>query len=364
VTPLGRWCAVAAGTLLLVGAPTALHRLPAADSDVSAGRLLAQARSAQGHPWSGYVETEGSLELPDADRFSDVAALFGGPTRMRAWWLDDGQWRVDQLLLTGETDLIHDGASTLRWDYEHLDATRSLDPGIRLPRTADLVPPVLAARLLRDVGAADVHRVSARRVAGVSAPGLRVEPSSALSSIDHADLWLDPSSGVPLRVAVYGDGAAAPAFVSEFLDFSSDRPDPASVRFDPPPGVDVHVDDVLDIADAANQYAPVRPPDSVAGLPEAAASDRAVGVYGTGMTQVIAIPLRDREADALRDQLAATPGVDQDSQRTVVSVGPLGVLLTGAEGDGGWLLAGTLTRAALVRAADDVVAGFVFVDDR
>ena len=30
------------------------------------------------------------------------------------------------------------------------------------------------------------------------------------------------------------------------------------------------------------------------------------------MTQVIAIPLRDREADALRDQLAITPGVEQD----------------------------------------------------
>ena len=62
------------------------------------------------------------------------------------------------------------------------------------------------------------------------------------------------------------------------------------------------------------------------------------------MTQVIAIPLRDREADALRDQLAGTPGVDQDRRRTVVSVGPLGVLLTGAQGDGGWLLAGTVTR--------------------
>jgi hypothetical protein len=82
------------------------------------------------------------------------------------------------------------------------------------------------------------------------------------------------------------------------------------------------------------------------------------------MTEVIAIPLRDREADALRKQLATTPGVDQDSHRTVVSVGPLGVVLTGAEGDGGWLLAGTLTRSALVRAADDVLAGFLYVDDR
>ena len=47
-----------------------------------------------------------------------------------------------------------------------------------------------------------------------------------------------------------------------------------------------------------------------------------------------------------------------------MSVGPLGVVLTGAKGDGGWLLAGTLTSAALVRAAEDVLAGFVFVDDR
>ncbi len=364
MTPFRRWCVVAAGTLLLVGAPVALHLLPAADSDVSAGRLLAQARAAEGHPWSGYVETEGTLQLPDADRFSDVGALFGEHTRMRAWWQDDRHWRVDQLLLTGETDLIHESDTTLRWDYEHLEATLSRDPDIRLPRTADLVPPVLAERLLRGVGADDVRRIAARRVAGVSAPGLRVVPASELSSIDHADLWVDPDSGVPLRVEVYAAGTDTAAFTSEFRDFSSDRPTSGQVGFEPPAGVDVDFDDVLDIADAANQYAPVRPPETVAGLAKAAVSDRAVGVYGTGMTQVIAIPLRDREADALRDQLATTSGVDQDSRRTVVSVGPLGVVLTGEEGDGGWLLAGTLTRAALVRAADDVLDGFVYVDDR
>ena len=206
MTPFRRWSVVAAGTLLLVGAPIALHLLPAADSDVSAGRLLAQARAAEGHAWSGFVETEGTLQLPDADRFSDVGALFGEHTRMRAWWQDDDHWRVDQLLLTGETDLVHEGETTLRWDYEHLEATLSRDPDIRLPRTADLVPPVLAERLLRGVVADDVRRVPARRVAGVSAPGLRVVPSSDLSSIDHADLWLDPDSGVPLRVEVYAAG--------------------------------------------------------------------------------------------------------------------------------------------------------------
>ena len=353
-----------AGTLLLAAAPVALHLLPAADTDVSADRLLAQARTAEGRPWSGFVETEGALQLPDADRFSDVGALFGERTRMRAWWQGEDRWRVDQLLLTGETDLIHNGATTIEWDYEHLAATESRDPAIRLPRTTDLLPPVLAERLLRGIGAADVGRIPAERVAGISAPGLRVEPASDLSSIDHADLWLDPGSGVPLRVEVYADGGSSAAFTTGFRDFSAQRPDSDDVDFQAPAGVPVRFDDVLDIADAANQYAPVRPPQTVAGLAKAASSDRAVGVYGRGMTEVIAIPLRDREADALRDQLASTPGVEKTDDRTLVSLGPLGVLLTGRPGDGGWLLAGTLTRAALVRAADDVLAGFVFVDDR
>jgi hypothetical protein len=364
VTAFRRWIVVATGTLLLVAAPVALHLLPAADSDVSAGHLLAQVRGSQDRSWSGYVETDGALQLPDADRFSDVGALFGEQTRLRAWWQDADHWRVDQLLLAGETDLVHHDGTTLRWDYEHLDATLSRDPQIRLPRTADLVPPVLAERLLRGLGPDDVTRIPARRVAGTSAPGLRLVPPSKLSSIDHADVWADPASGVPLRVEVYADGATAPAFTTEFRDFSAARPAAEEVTFTPPAGVDVGFDSVLDIADAANQYAPVRPPDTVAGLPKAASSDRAVGVYGSGMTEVIAIPLRDREADALRDQLSVTPGVDQTPDRTVVSVGPLGVLLTGRKGDGGWLLAGTLTRTALERAAADVLAGFVFVDDR
>src|SRR5206468_11992202 len=94
------------------------------------------------------------------------------------------------------------------------------------------------------------------------------------------------------------------------------------------------------------------------GLAQDAASDGAVGVYGSGLTELIAIPLRDREADPLRRQLAALPGVVQGRGTTAVQVGILGVLLTGRDGDGGWLLAGTLTLAALDRAAADVVQGF------
>lgn len=353
---------VVLASALLVATPFALRALPAADSDITARGLLDQVRSSQDHGWSGYVETEGTLQLPDADGFSDLGTLFGDVTRMRAWWQDADHWRVDRLLMSGEKDLIHDGDLTTEWDYEDAEAEVSRDPDIRLPRTADLLPPELGRRLLRGVSATDVSRIPARRVAGMSAPGLRVVPSSRLSSIDHVDLWADPDSGVPLLVEVYGAGRTA-AFTSEFRDFSPRRPADDTVDFSPTPGTDVDFDDVIDIADAANQYAPLRPPRKIAGLAKSPVSDGAVGVYGTGMTQVIVIPLRDSEADALRDQLAVTPGVKQGLTGTFVSVGPLGVLLTGGEGVAGWLLAGTLTRDALDRAGDDLAGGFVFVED-
>jgi hypothetical protein len=363
VTPFRRWCVVALGTLLLIGVPIGLRALPAAESDVSAATLLERVQGSQDAGWSGYVETEGTLQLPDADRFSDVGALFGESTALRAWWRDAEHWRVDQLLLTGERDLIHDGGRTTAWDYERAEATVSRDPDIRLPRSADLVPPELARRFLGGVVHDDVRRLDTRRIAGVSAPGLRIVPSSELSSIDHVDLWADPDSGVALRVEVFADDGK-PSFTSTFREYDGDRPPAGDVDFTPTPSTDVEFDDVLDIADAANQYAPLRPPRSVAGLAKSESSDRAVGVYGEGLTQVIAIPLRDREADALRDQLAVTPGVersDEGAGRTLVTVGPLGVVLTGTAGEGGWLLAGTLNRDGLVRAADDVVRGFRYV---
>jgi hypothetical protein len=163
---------------------------------------------------------------------------------------------------------------------------------------------------------------------------------------------------------VYAEGSAAPAVTSRFTDFSTEPVDRDVVSFTATSTTRVEFDDVLDIADAANQYAPVRPPVVVAGLDKTLTSDRAVGVYGEGMTQVIAIPLRDREADALRTQMISTAGAVQDAQQTLVTVGPLGVLLTGSRGDGGWLLAGTLAPGALERAGRDVLDGFTYVDDR
>jgi hypothetical protein len=354
---------VAAGTLLLVAGPVALRAWPALDRDVSAAELLATIQDNLDHPYSGYVETRGTLQLPVADRFTDVGDLFGSTTRMRVWWRSEEAWRVDKLLTTGEQDLIHNVQGTTRWRYEQNDADLSHDPAIRLPRTADLVPPAVADLLLDGVDVSEVRRLPAARVAGIDALGLRMTPAAPQSSIDRVDVWVDPDSGVVLRVAVLGSGSGSPAFTTQFEDFSPAMPPAERTSFVPPRGADFDFDEVLDIADAANQYAPVEPPDTVAGLVKAPQADRAVGIYGSGVTRLLAIPLRDREADPLREQLRIIPGVRTVEQGTLVTIGPLGVLMGGDDGQGGWLVAGTVTPAALVRAVEDLYRGTVIVGD-
>lgn len=360
-----RWGAVALGVLLIVGLPVAWRVRPAPDVEISAAALLELVRSADDQPYSGYVETQGTLQLPVASRFTDIGTLFGEQNRLRVWWQDSDSWRVDRTLTTGEVDLIHEGDQTTEYDFDDSEASTSVDPDIRLPRTADLLPPELARRLLDDVQADEATRLDTRRIAGVTAPGLRLSPASDQSSIDHVDLWADPETGLALRVEVYGTGSSDPGMTSRFLAIDIDRPSNERVGFVPTATTDVDFEDVLDIADAANQYAPLRPPDAIAGLErrDADGDDGAVGVYGRGLTQLIAIPLRGREAAPLRNQLGITPGSTLVDDGVLVSVGPLGVLLTGTGRDGGFLLAGTVTSDALVTAARDLIDGIVFLED-
>jgi hypothetical protein len=358
-----RWAAVVASAALLVAGPVAVRAWPADDRDVSASDLLETVQDSLDHPYSGYVETQGVLLLPVADRFTDLGELFGSTTRLRVWWRSADAWRVDKLLATGEVGLIRNAQGTTRWRYEQNDADLSHDPDIRLPRTADLVPPEVADFLFEDVTDDEAERIAPMRVAGIDALGLRVRPAARQTSIDHVDAWVDPDSGVVLRMVVVGKGAVRPAFTTEFIDFSPATPAAERTEFVTPPGADFDFDEVLDIADAANQYAIVRPPRTLAGLAKAPEADRAVGVYGAGATRVIAIPLRDREADPLREQLRLTPGVRQEPGVTLVSIGPLGVALGGDDGDGGWMLAGTVTQQTLLRAIREVYEGTVIVGD-
>ncbi len=351
-----RWWLAAVAVVLVIGVPAVVRALPVGAAASSAAQVLAGIRAAEQHPYSGRVEMTGNLDLPVTSHFTDIGELLGERTSLRVWWRGPDEWRVDKLLVAGEDDLVRDGGLTTRWRYEGSRVVRSVDPEVRLPRSADLLPTTLAARVVEDADRASVSRIGALRIAGVAAPGVRIVPGDARSSVGHVDLWADPRSGVVLRVEVYAAGDSAPSFTTAFTSFSADAPASARTRFVPPAGADVSFDNVLDIADAANQYAPFEPPSRVAGLARAATPHGAVGVYGSGLTRLLAIPLRHHDAETLRDQVRRSAGATRTDAGVSLEVGPLGVLVAEHQ-EGSWLVTGLVTQETLVEAAADLTAG-------
>jgi hypothetical protein len=355
MTPLRRWSLVALVAALVILAPLLPRLLPASASDVTAAELLSRVQASGERAYSGYVETDGAVQLAVGDDFSDLAELFGDRMRLRVWWQDEDAWRVNRLLLSGEEDLVHDGERTTSYDYERARAVTSRDPEIRLPRTSDLVPPSMGRITTDGAGAEEVSRLPARRIAGVSAPGLRLEPTSEQTTIDHVDLWVDEDTGLALRVEVYAGASSTPVLTTAFREFSAAAPEPAQVADTWSGQVERDFDDTVDLADAANQYAPFRVPRRVAGLERRTAGNGAVGVYGTGVTRLIAVPLREGDADDLRESLLGSPAAVATDAGTLLAVGPVSVFLT-SEGFS-YVLAGTVTDETLLRAAEDIVAG-------
>ncbi|MCZ3388099.1 MAG: hypothetical protein LH645_03045 [Actinomycetia bacterium] len=356
MTSLHRWLIVALATALAIGTPLALRELPASNTTATATERLAQLHASAAQPYSGYVESLGTLQLPVADELLDLGPLFGERTRMRVWWNDPVLWRVDRLTATGEEDLVQSGGVTTQWAYEGTKVTKTPEADVRLPRISDLLPPELARYLLEDVQPADAATLPAERIAGRSALGLSVAPPDPRSSVDHVDVWIDEETGVPLRLSLFADGSSNSALSSTFLDFSPGASSSDVFDFSAPRESTIERSDVVDVADAANRFAPVRPPRTAAGLPLSRDTElRGVGVYGTGLTRVLAIPLWKDVASPLREQLLATPTVEQLAEGPALSVGPLGILLTHfTESNGGWLIAGTVTQETLADVAVDL----------
>jgi hypothetical protein len=345
----------AVATALILLTPYAGRLRPPSDSAVGTAGLVAAVRGSEDAAYSGTVEVRGRIGLPIADRFTDLADLFGGHTTLRVWWRGDGDWRVDRLLETGEVDLFHQGPQTVEWSYERGFARASIDPKIRLPRDSDLLPPEVARDALDGVDTSDVRRLPSRRIAGVDAAGLRVDIRDPRSALLRVDLWVDPESGVTLAADVYGD-AAQPALTTSFTTFSGDRPDDDVTRFRRSRHVPVMQEHVLDIADAADQFAPFDAPDRVAGLPRT--SGRSAAVYGSGLTRVLVVPLPPREADELSWRLSEA-GAPHVHGQPLLRAGPLGALVTGPRGPirARWLVTGTVTDEALLDVTRDLASG-------
>nr|WP_269778794.1 sigma-E factor regulatory protein RseB domain-containing protein [Microlunatus antarcticus] len=228
-----------------------------------------------------------------------------------------------------------------------------------MPDAVDVLPATLGRDLFQGARADEVSVIAPERVAGVDAAGLRLTPADAASTVDHVDLWADPVTGLPLRVDLYGAGAAVPALTTAFTEVTLAAPDPADVRFRAPEGVTLAYEESTDVAAAANALEQVDLPATVAGLATRDGQDPgAVGVYGRGPTTMIVFPLRGNVARPLRDQLGRNAAATQTAAGTLAPVGPISVLLTRLPGrGGGFLLAGTVTPETLTAAAAQLQEG-------
>ena len=177
--PIHRWTVVAGVFVVLALVPLAGRAFPATDRPLSAAQLLSLVRSGDDAPYSGMVEAQGRLGLPFDDHFTDVSDLFGGQTRLRVWWRDSTDWRVDRLTDSGEVDLFHHRNVTTQWDYERGRVRVGPDPRIRLPRDSDLLPPKLADFLLGDADAGHPGRAGPQQPGRPRRRGVRRRPDPA-----------------------------------------------------------------------------------------------------------------------------------------------------------------------------------------
>jgi outer membrane lipoprotein-sorting protein len=353
-----RWFVVLLTAAAFIATPVLIGVRPAAPSDMTAGELAAQVQRSADVAWSGFVETAGTLQVPDNDSFATLAQLLGENTDLRVWWRNPGDWRVDRIRSSGETDLFRDRGYTIRWVFESETATYSPVSKIRLPDASDLLPPTLARELLQGVRDNELSRLPTRRVAGIDAPGLRLTPDEKATTVAHVDIWADPGSGLPLQVELYGAADQRPVVTTTIRELQLGEPAAATTDFAPSEGVRVNYEQSVDVAAAANAFAAYDLPASLAGLDSRDGQDPgAVGIYGRGPTTLIALPLRDQVANPLRRQLRDRATAQITNVGILVPVGPVGLLITQCHGRGGaFLLAGTVTSETLLNAAAELLA--------
>lgn len=250
------WLAVILTAAAFIAAPLLMSARPATPSEISAAELDGWVRRSAGVGWSGYVETSGTLQVPDNESFATLAQLLGENTQLRVWWRNAEDWRVDRIRATGETHLFRQLGYTIRWVFESQTATFSPVSEIRLPDASDLLPPTLARALMQGARDDELSRLPTRRVAGTAAPGLRLTPDEPATTVAHVDIWAEPSSGLPLRVELYGVAEQRPVLTTTLHELSLNLPATEATDFTPAEGVRVNYEQSVDIAAAANAFAP------------------------------------------------------------------------------------------------------------
>jgi hypothetical protein len=350
-----RWLVAGGAVAVLVALPGLVGAVPARDRPVGADELLGRVLRSERVAYQGYAESRAGLGLPDVPRAGRVVALLGETTRMRAFVAGPEAWRVDELTPIGERDLYRTGWGTWQWDSgeRRAVATRG-EAAVRFARPADLLPPELGRRAAAAAGAGEVTRLGARRVAGVHALGLRLVPRSAGTTVARADLWADPTSGLPVRVELTARGQREPIVTSAFLDLELGPPDPATVTFTVPADADVQHNEAPDLARAIDRFSPFVLPDRLDGRARRTEVASAASTYGRGFELVAVVAFPARFSPRTRAFLERAPArAGAWGEASVIATPLLNGMIFEHQGIA-YALAGTVTQPVLDQVAADL----------
>ena len=344
------------GVAVLCCLPVLASALPASVPTLTAAQLENRILGSQRMSFSGYAESNATFGLPPLPAFSTVTPLLDGVTRMRVWQASPDRWRVDTLSDAGENDAYQAGSNAFVWDSGQQLLTGIYGPQVlRLPRAADLVPSALAIRIINEAGpGAKLSLLPPRRLAGESAAGLEITPTSPQSTVARADVWASPGTGLPLLVEVFNRGSAQPALETQFLQAGPWTPDTSVLTPQRGPGTGFTTTTPSEFAGVLQNLDDEVLPASLAGFARQPSPVPQIGVYGSGLTAFAVLTFRrDTGGQLLGDALdaGAAPLTYGDGTGAVASAPLVNLVLVHPyRSPDTFLLVGLVNRAALERA--------------
>jgi hypothetical protein len=362
------WALVATLAVVAVLVPQVPSWFPASVRATDPAALRERIRSSTDLPYQGFAEISGTLALPELPKLADLTALLTTTTQVRTWYADPSRWRFDvisgHVAGAGERDVYRTPEGEFTWDYGANLLTRLIgEPPVRLPRAGDLLPPDLARRVLAAAEGDPVTALPARRVAGHDAAGLRLTPADPDTTIGHVDIWADPANGLPLAVELTARGAARPVVTSHFVDLDLTRPGANVLEPQQAPGSGFTVATAPDVGDALGTLSRRGVPLRLAGreLRQADAGGvRGVGVYGTGLSAFVALPVPRHVGSDVAEAISSAGGTSEDlasGEALELAIPPLSVVVARSEFSRRWYLLAGLTRTdVLARAAGELIS--------
>lgn len=384
--------AAAVGAGPVIAAVRGEPSLPERTAEQLLAELIENGRTGRTRPLSGTVVETASLGLPELPGLgagagsASPSSLLAGTNQIKLWYGGPDRIRLALPGRMSETDLIRNGDQMWLWESATNTATRiraragaqetdGEGAGRRdgrepapTPDPEALAPPELARRILAQADDSTAVSVTAtERVAGRAAYQLVIAPKDEASLVREVRLAVDGETLVPLRVQVYADGAAEPAFEVGFTSVTFTPPAPEMFAFTPPPGAKV-VEAGPEPGDGGE---PGTPPAGEE--PSERRRDReAAGarVIGAGWTAVVSVPMTEQDlVEAARRNAGEGSGAARNAEQAeelvrnvlnsarpvsgawgtgkVIETKLVSVLIT----DDGRVLAGAVTPEALIEAA-------------